>query len=68
MRQIVTYHELWLVSERDESARFLKFSPRKNLLAGTNETGKSRILKHLVWALGGEPSTRIAGNWDVILQ
>lgn len=65
MRQTVTYHELWLVSERDESARFLKFNPRKNLLAGTNETGKSRILKHLVWALGGEPSTRIAGNWDV---
>ncbi|WP_228893985.1 hypothetical protein [Pseudoduganella aquatica] len=65
MRQTVTYHELWLVSERDESGRFLKFNPRKNLLAGTNETGKSRILKHLVWALGGEPSTRIAGNWDV---
>lgn len=65
MRQTVIYHELWLVSERDESARFLKFNPRKNLLAGTNETGKSRILKHLVWALGGEPSTRIAGNWDV---
>lgn len=65
MRQIVTYHELWLVSEKDESARFVKFNPRKNLLAGTNETGKSRILKHLVWALGGEPSTRIAGNWDV---
>lgn len=65
MRQTVTYHELWLISERDESARFLKFNPRKNLLAGTNETGKSRILKHLVWALGGEPSTRVAGNWDV---
>jgi DNA repair exonuclease SbcCD ATPase subunit len=65
MRQLVTYHELWLVSERDESARFVKFNPRKNLLAGANETGKSRILKHLVWALGGEPSTRIAGNWDV---
>ena len=65
MRQTVIYHELWLVSERDESARFLKFNPRKNLLAGTNETGKSRVLKHLVWALGGEPSTRIAGHWDL---
>lgn len=65
MRQTVTYHELWLVSEKDQSARFLTFNPRKNLLAGTNETGKSRILKHLVWALGCEPSTRIAANWDV---
>lgn len=64
MRPAVTYHELWLVSERDESARKLEFSPTKNLLAGANETGKSRILKHIVWALGCEPSTRLAGSWD----
>lgn len=64
MRQTVTYHELWLVSERDESARKLSFSPTKNLLAGGNETGKSRALKHIVWALGCEPSTRLAGSWD----
>ncbi|RYF36171.1 MAG: hypothetical protein EOO38_28055, partial [Cytophagaceae bacterium] len=64
MRQTVIYHALWLVSEKDESARFLTFNPRKNLLAGTNETGKSRVLKHLVWVLGTEPSTRVPGNWD----
>jgi len=64
MKQIVVYHALWLVSERDESARKMSFSPTLNLLAGENETGKSRILKHLVWALGCEPTARDAGNWD----
>ena len=65
MRQIVTYHALWLLSERDESARRVEFSPNKNLLAGDNETGKSRILKHLVWALGCEPTARVGGDWDL---
>lgn len=64
MRQTVVYHALWLVSERDESARKISFSPTHNLLAGENETGKSRVLKHLVWALGCEPTARDAGNWD----
>lgn len=48
----VIFQALWLVSERDTSARRITFSPTKNLLAGENETGKSRVLKHLVWALG----------------
>ncbi len=64
MRATVTFHVLWLVSERDESARKETFSPSKNLLAGANETGKSRVLKHLVWALGCEPVARNAGGWD----
>lgn len=64
MKRTVVYHALSLVSERDEKARRLEFSPTHNLLAGENETGKSRILKHLVWALGCEPSARNAGNWD----
>ncbi|MFD1891954.1 hypothetical protein [Ottowia beijingensis] len=64
MRAIVTFHALWLVSERDASARRETFSPTKNLLAGINETGKSRVLKHMVWTLGCEPAARNAGSWD----
>ncbi|WP_249604927.1 ATP-binding protein [Chromobacterium sp. IRSSSOUMB001] len=64
MKRTVVYHTLWLLSERDESARKISFSSTHNLLAGENETGKSRILKHLVWALGCEPTARDAGNWD----
>lgn len=64
MRVTVTFHALWLVSEKDASARRETFSPSKNLLAGLNETGKSRVLKHLVWTLGCEPAARNAGSWD----
>jgi hypothetical protein len=64
MRPTVTFHKLWLISERDESARQLAFNPSKNLLAGSNETGKSRVLKHLVWALGCNPRAQAAGGWD----
>ncbi|WP_420106107.1 ATP-binding protein [Herbaspirillum huttiense] len=67
MRPTVVYHALWLVSERDGKAKHVTFSPTRNLLAGKNETGKSRILKHLVWALGCEPTARDAGNWDTTL-
>ncbi len=64
MRATVTFHALWLVSEKNASARRETFSPTKNLLAGVNETGKSRVLKHLVWTLGCEPAARNAGSWD----
>ena len=64
MNPTVVFNELWLLSERDASARQLKFHPRRNLLAGSNGTGKSRVLKHLVWALGCEPARRAAGEFD----
>ena len=64
MKRTVVYHALWLLSEKEQSARHISFSPTHNLLAGENETGKSRVLKHLVWALGCEPTARDAGNWD----
>lgn len=63
MKRTVTFHALSLISERDGSARRVAFSPHKNLLVGANETGKSRVLKHAVWALGCEPR-RAAGDWD----
>ena len=64
MKPLVTFKWLWLLSERDMSARHLVFSPRKNLLAGGNSTGKSRVLKHLTWVLGAEPVKRAAGEFD----
>ncbi|MDR6731843.1 hypothetical protein [Delftia lacustris] len=64
MSQMVVFNELWLLSERDASARQLRFNHRKNLLAGSNGTGKSRAVKHMVWALGCEPPKRIAAEFD----
>lgn len=64
MNRTVVFNALWIVSEKDASARHLTFNPGKNLLAGGNDTGKSRILKHLVWAIGCEPVRRAAGDFD----
>lgn len=64
MNRPVVFNALWILSEKDARARHLTFHPGKNLLAGGNDTGKSRILKHLVWALGCEPPRRAAGDFD----
>lgn len=63
MSRHVTYKTLWLVSERDESARKQSFGSR-TLLFGTNGTGKSRIVKNLFWAFGCNVRERNAGVWD----
>lgn len=63
MSQMVVFNELWLLSERDASARRLSFN-RKNLLVGSNGTGKSRAVKHMVWALGCEPPKRLGPSFD----
>lgn len=64
MTRTVAFSALWLLSERDAQARHLTFNPEMNLLAGDNGMGKSRIIKHLVWALGCEPPKRAAGDFD----
>lgn len=64
MSQVVVFNELWILSERDASARKLLFNPSKNLLAGSNGTGKSRAVKHMLWALGSEPPKRAAAEFD----
>lgn len=64
MNRTVVFNALWLLSERDAQARHLTFDPEMNLLAGDNGMGKSRVVKHLVWALGCEPPKRAAGDFD----
>lgn len=64
MSRTVVFNALWLLSERDARARHLTFNPETNLLAGDNGMGKSRVIKHLVWALGCEPPKRAAGDFD----
>jgi hypothetical protein len=63
MNRRVNYKTLWLVSERDESARKQSFGNR-TLLFGKNGTGKSRIIKNLYWAFGCNVRERNAGVWD----
>src|SRR4051794_39707599 len=62
--RVLTFDKLWLISERELSAREIVFSKGKNLLTGGNGTGKSRITKHCFWALGCEVLKRVWGPWD----
>lgn len=64
MSRTVVFNALWLLSERDARARHLTFNPEMNLIAGDNGMGKSRVIKHIVWALGCEPPKRAAGDFD----
>ncbi|WP_439292118.1 MULTISPECIES: hypothetical protein [Rahnella] len=64
MRSVVVYEEILLLSERDGKARKITFSPGKNIVYGVNETGKSRVIKNLLWCLGGDASLRDAGGFD----
>ncbi len=60
----LTFEKLWLISEKELSAREVTLSPGKNLLTGGNGTGKSRVTKHCFWALGCEVHKRVWGGWD----
>jgi hypothetical protein len=64
MSRRVTFKTLWLASERDGCARKQTFEAGRNLLFGPNETGKSRVIKHLFWVFGCEPAKRVQGDWD----
>jgi hypothetical protein len=64
MNKRLNFKRLWLISERDQTARKQEFSKSKTLLLGKNGTGKSRITKHLFWVFGCDPIKRAAGTWD----
>ena len=63
MSRKVTFKTLFLISQRDASARKLDLS-QQTLLLGSNGTGKSRITKNLFWVFGCNPPKRNVGNWD----
>lgn len=60
----VVFKALSIVSETESAAWTNSFQPGNNLLLGTNSTGKSRVIKFLMWALGAEPPRRTANGFD----
>lgn len=64
MKSTVVYKELLILSEKEAKAKRVTFSPNKNVVFGVNETGKSRVVKHILWALGCEVPLRDAGTFD----
>jgi chaperonin cofactor prefoldin len=63
MSRKVTFKTLFLISQRDASARKQTLSEQMILL-GRNGTGKSRIIKNLFWVFGCNPPKRNVGKWD----
>lgn len=51
------FKQLLLLSSREGKARILNFHPRATILTGTNDTGKSSVLKSLFKTFGAETST-----------
>jgi len=64
MTRKLTFRSLWLVSEKEGSARKVLLNKPKILLLGVNGTGKSRIVKNIFWALGCDPQKKDAGSWN----
>jgi len=57
------FESIWLLSHRDKKARRVDFHPRRNLIQGTNHTGKSSLIKNLFITLGATPAGKLE-QWD----
>lgn len=62
MRSKVIYEEILLLSLKDGKSKKLKFNPKKNIIFGKNDTGKSTVIKSIFWILGLNPTKMFGGN------
>lgn len=56
------FESLELLSLREHKARKFQFHPQMTVITGTNDVGKSSVIKSLYWALGAAP-TKIHPTW-----
>lgn len=57
------FHELLLVSQKERSGRRIRFHEKVTVIRGSNDTGKSSIIKSLYRTLGAEPPN-IHPRWE----
>jgi hypothetical protein len=53
---------LLLLSAREKAAQVVKFDPKRTVVLGENDTGKSCLIKSLYWAFGADPA-KINPTW-----
>jgi len=49
------FEKIELLSAKEKKARAIEFHPKLTIFNGTNDVGKSSIIKSIYWALGAEP-------------
>jgi hypothetical protein len=54
---------LLLLSVREKAAQVVKFDPKRTVVLGENDTGKSCLIKSLYWAFGADPA-KINPTWS----
>jgi hypothetical protein len=54
--QSLILKKLHLLSTAEKTARQVEFDPKRTLVHGSNQTGKSSLLKSIYWVLGAEPA------------
>ena len=64
-RNRLVFDELLLISDVERKARRVKFHPQITLVRGTNQTGKSSILKGIFASLGVDP--KYSDRWKPAL-
>ncbi len=55
--------EILLLSHQEQRARRIQFHPKATVIRGTNDTGKSSIIKSIYHALGAE-SAQVHSRWQ----
>jgi len=61
----MSFNEILICSHQERSARKIKLDPRRTLIYGKNEMGKSSVLKTLLHTFGARPA-KISDEWSVL--
>lgn len=64
MKKKVTFLELNLLSKKEKKALQVNLDYQKIILHGTNNTGKSVIIRHMFWCIGLNPVNTFSDMWD----
>jgi len=57
------FEELMILSKPEKKARKIKFSPKKNIILGQNDVGKSTLIKALYHSLGADAPQLNNNRW-----
>lgn len=61
MKRLI-FREMLLASFSEKKARRIRFDPKVTIIRGSNETGKSSLIKSIFRTFGAEPA-RVHNNW-----